>query len=106
MTAAQAAQDFPALACANSMLKDELRGFRKLGKTPSEIKRMLSDCAPTKRQKKGRAPTLEEVRALIDLWCELDKCLYFGIKYCDLSDIKVKHEKLRPFIEQKEFDEL
>lgn len=44
--------------------------------------------------------------ALVDLWYELDKYLYFGLKYCDGESLKAYHEQLRPLIENGPFDQL
>lgn len=94
MTAARQREEVRALRAAVSMLQDELRGFRRLRKTPGELEQMLH----------GIRLTREEASSIVGLWYELDKCLYFGLEFCDLRDVRKYHEKLRKFVEQKQLD--
>lgn len=83
-----------ALRSAVSMLQDDLRGFRRLRKTPSELSQLMH----------GIRLTQDESSAFLSLWYELDKCLYFGLEFCDLRDLRKHHETLRKFVEQKQLD--
>lgn len=83
-----------ALRSAVAMLQDELKGFRRLRKTPGELEQLLH----------GIRLTREEASGFVSLWYELDKCLYFGLEFCDLRDLRKYHEKLRKFVEQKQLD--
>lgn len=91
MTAAGQREEVRALCAAVSMLQDELKGFRRLRKTPGELEQMLHGVRLTK----------EQAAAILDLWYALDKCLYFGLEFCDLRDVRRDHETLRRFVQQQ-----